>query len=345
MTASLYISRAIRISRPFHQTQHKMPEIFDDKSQHCIPFLLQRLKAHQQAHGNDPVRTPPFFLGLNGVQGAGKTVLVSTLHSTLRNAPYNLPVQTLSLDDLYLTHEDQVALAKKYPDNPLLQHRGQPATHDLPLAEKVFSSLREGRETAIPQYDKSAFSGQGDRVPPSQWEVVNREVEEKIKVLIFEGWSVGFRAWDEDVLRQKWEDAVRQKETLGEGYKGRLGHVKFEDVRAVNEFLRGYDGLTDQLDALIHIDAEDNQYVYAWRQEQERTLRATKGIGMSEEQVNHFVDGYYPSYELYSETLRAGAFKPVPHSVTANKPATGWEGRQLRLIVDKGRKVKKVIKI
>ena len=51
-----------------------MPEIIDDKSQFCIPFLLDRVKAHQARYGSDP---PPLFLGLNGVQGAGKTVLVS----------------------------------------------------------------------------------------------------------------------------------------------------------------------------------------------------------------------------------------------------------------------------
>ncbi|KAL4768487.1 P-loop containing nucleoside triphosphate hydrolase protein [Aspergillus nidulans var. acristatus] len=321
-----------------------MPEIFDDKSQHCIPFLLERLKAHQARHGNDPANTPPFFLGLNGVQGAGKTVLVSTLNSILRSLPYSLAVVTLSLDDLYLSHEDQVSLAKSNPTNPLLQHRGQPGTHDLPLAQSVFSALRAGRPTAIPQYDKSAFSGQGDRVPREQWETVNGEGQEQIKVLIFEGWSVGFRAWDDDILKQKWEDAVKRKEQDNE-YRGRLGHVKFEDVRKVNEALRGYDILTDQLDALIHIDAQDNHFVYEWRQEQERTLRATKGIGMTEEQVNHFVDGYYPSYELYSEALRAGAFRPIPYSTTASASPEDWEGRQLRLVVDKGRKVQEVIKI
>ncbi|KKK14896.1 hypothetical protein P175DRAFT_0558463 [Aspergillus ochraceoroseus IBT 24754] len=320
-----------------------MPEIFDDKSQHCIPFLLERLQAHQEKYGKDPANTPPFFLGLNGVQGAGKTVLVSTLQSTLRSPPYSLPVVTLSLDDLYLTHEDQLTLAKAFPSNPLLRHRGQPATHDLPLAEQVFSSLRSGRPTAIPQYDKSAFAGQGDRVPPSQWETVNAEGQQKIKVLIFEGWSVGFRAWDDDVLREKWEAAV-QEEKQG-NYKGRLGYVKFEDIKMVNDALRKYDVLTDQLDALIHIDAQDNHFVYDWRQEQERSLRAAKGTGMTEEQVNRFVDGYYPSYELYTETLREGAFKPVPHSTTASASPSGWQGRQLRLVVNKNRKVQEVIRL
>jgi Predicted kinase len=38
-------------------------------------------------------------------------------------------------------------------------------------------------------------------------------------------------------------------------------------------------------------DAQNLRFVYEWRQEQERGLRATKGSGMTEEQVNHFVDG------------------------------------------------------
>jgi pantothenate kinase-related protein Tda10 len=55
-----------------------MPEIVDDKSQYCIPFILERLKAHQEKHAGGP-NAPPFFLGMNGVQGAGKTVLVCIL--------------------------------------------------------------------------------------------------------------------------------------------------------------------------------------------------------------------------------------------------------------------------
>jgi D-glycerate 3-kinase len=167
---------------------------------------------------------------------------VSSLNDTLRSEPYSLSVVTLSLDDIYLTHADQVALAQAHPSNPLLQHRGQPSTHDLALGEEVFASLAAERLTAIPQYDKSAFSGQGDRVPKDQWKIVNEEGQKKVKVVIFEGWCVGFRAWDDLTLRVKWEAAVRQKES-GD-YNGRLGHVQFEDVKAVNDALRQYDVLT-----------------------------------------------------------------------------------------------------
>lgn len=44
-------------------------------------------------------------------------------------------------------------------------------------------------------------------------------------------------------------------------------------------------------DSVIYSDAQNPRFVYEWRQEQERTLRAAKGNGMTEEQVNHFVDG------------------------------------------------------
>ena len=103
-------------------------------------------------------------------------------------------------------------------------------------------------------------------------------------------------------------------------------------------------------------DAENLHYVYDWRQEQERTLRAAKGIGMTEEQINHFVDGCrwiysgsnarsnqhfldYPSYELFVNPLRDGIFK----STQASEP--DWKGRQLRLIVDMDRKVQEAILI
>ena len=52
-----------------------MPDIVDDKSEHCILFILQRLEEHQNRYKGREV--PPFFLGLNGVQGAGKTTLAS----------------------------------------------------------------------------------------------------------------------------------------------------------------------------------------------------------------------------------------------------------------------------
>ena len=55
-----------------------MPDVIDDKSKYYIPFIVERLKLHQAAHvgKEDP---PPFVIGMNGVQGAGKTTLVCSI--------------------------------------------------------------------------------------------------------------------------------------------------------------------------------------------------------------------------------------------------------------------------
>lgn len=83
-----------------------------------------------------------------------------------------------------------------------------------------------------------------------KWETVNKEGERRVGVVIFEGWCVGFRAWSDDTLRELWEGAVRKREEEEGNYNGRLGHVRFEDVRAVNEALRGYDALTEYVSSL-----------------------------------------------------------------------------------------------
>lgn len=62
---------------------------------------------------------------------------------------------------------------------------------------------------------------------------------------------------------------------------------------------------------------------------------------MTDEQVKNFVDGYYPSYELYVDGLREGVFK----TLKKDGEVDDWEGRQLRLVVGKDRKVKQVERI
>jgi D-glycerate 3-kinase len=200
-------------------------------------------------------------------------------------------------------------------------------THDMQLARELFTALKNGTPVRIPQYDKSAYDGQGDRVPYSQWEEVNRLGHARVQVIIFEGWSVGFRALaPEEVERKQAASRAQKSATL---WKHRL-----EDLLFVNEKLREYDVMTNMFDAFIHIDALETIYVYGWRLEQEAALRKDKGAGMTDEQVIKFVDGYYPAYELFTDALRSGVFKG-PES----------KGKQLRLIVGRDRKVKEAITI
>jgi D-glycerate 3-kinase len=197
----------------------------------------------------------------------------------------------------------------------------------LPLALSFFQALRDGTPTKIPQFDKSAYGGQGDRVPASQWEEVNGPSQRKVKVIIFEGWSVGFRPLSENEVAQKQLSSKPDPSST-------LPKNRLEDLLFVNERLKGYDGLTNMLHAFMHIDAEETKYVYEWRLEQEVQLRREKGSGMTDEQVRAFVDGYYPAYELYTDELRKGVFKGPED-----------KGKQMRLIVGRDRRVKEVILI
>jgi hypothetical protein len=95
----------------------------DDRAPLCIPFILSQLRAHVASEEGAAGR--PFFIGLNGVQGVGKTTLVRALADTMRRDA-GLETLVCSIDDFYLTREDQVALAQSQKDNPLVQVRGEP---------------------------------------------------------------------------------------------------------------------------------------------------------------------------------------------------------------------------
>lgn len=92
-------------------------------------------------------------------------------------------------------------------------------------------------------YDKSQFNGQGDRAPEDTWAEVNRPGDEAIEVVVFEGWSVGFRALSDDELEWKWAEA-REWENDGVA-ETQLAKHTLHDLKFVNQALRGYDVLTE----------------------------------------------------------------------------------------------------
>lgn len=160
----------------------------------------------------------------------------------------------LSIDDLYLPHDKQKTLAESHPDNPLVQHRGQPSTHDLRLGKELFKALANRESNVkVPSYDKSAFNGEGDQRPESEWKTVNAEGEKPIEVIVFEGWCVGFRALSDADVEKKWKAAKADFEKNGEDYKGQLGKLKLDDVLFVNNCLREYDAFTDKFGAFAHM--------------------------------------------------------------------------------------------
>jgi D-glycerate 3-kinase len=163
---------------------------------------------------------------------------VSAIAAMLRSPPHSLPTAVLSIDDLYLPHAAQTLLASSHPLNALVQHRGEPGTHDIALGVSLFRALKAYQAAKIPVYDKSAHNGQGDRIDEGMWEEVNAPGSgAKVQVVIFEGWCVGFQALGSKELRLRWEEAQESKE-------GTLWKHRLEDLEFINDKLKDYDALT-----------------------------------------------------------------------------------------------------
>ncbi len=223
----------------------------------------------------------PVFIGINGPQGAGKSTLTRTLCELFEHE--GLRAVTVSVDDFYLTHEEQRRLAIESSENPYLQSRGYPGTHDVELGTQVLRELKGQDGTVlIPQYDKSQFAGKGDRLPRDLW----RKVELPLEIVFFEGWMLGFRAREESV---------------------------FTDPHLVdiNRRLRAYEQWWAQLDALIQLKPKDYRFVIDWRVEAEERMKASGKPGLSEAEIRAYVTTFLPAYELYLPELAAPAIEEL----------------------------------
>ena len=224
-----------------------------------------------------------------------------------------LKVVTLSLDDLYLTHADQCALAAQHPTNALLQHRGCPGTHDMPLGSRIFAKLAANTEPVhIPIYDKGASGGRGDRCPTAQC------IEPGSDMVLVEGWMLGFRPVPDvvEAVGALPVDAACRRHSM-------------EVLQRMNQSLARYQEWERlYADRFVLLEPPHLDVIYAWRQEQERQVRGTRANGgMSEAEVCQFVAGYMPAYELYLAPL------------AARLPVTGGS---LRVRLDEQRRVRSV---
>jgi D-glycerate 3-kinase len=299
----------------------------------------------------------PIILGVTGLQGSGKSTWSAQIVSLL-STQHNIRAITVSLDDFYKAHEDLVARREKDPGNALFRTRGQPGTHDEELAVSFFESVKqvtqsrsgsgEGEgagagagEIKIPRFDKSAFNGEGDRVPESEWDVVSGGGG-GVDVVVFEGWCVGYQALSEAEITARWAEAVKAREEEKEKEKGEgeeelesthtLADHALEHLVEMNRNLERYNQSfmgPQNFDFMIHIDTDELRNVYRWRAQQEEALVREKGRGMSFEAVARFVRGYVPAYELYLEGLRKGLFGP-------------GSGRQVRVVMGREREVRDV---
>ena len=130
-------------------------------------------------------------IGMNGAQGSGKSTLARFLQVYFQEW-HELSVVILSLDDLYLTRADRIALAEEV--HPLFKTRGVPGTHDIGLGIGFVKCCMEGnwKEACSPRFNKA----NDDREPSSQW----LRLEKAPDIILLEGWCVGALPEPEEAL-------------------------------------------------------------------------------------------------------------------------------------------------
>ncbi|KAI7862031.1 P-loop containing nucleoside triphosphate hydrolase protein [Spinellus fusiger] len=297
----------------------------------ALHHILHHYALYTQDRISHHLPTKPLVVGVSGCQGSGKTTLCHTLVYLLAQAPYHLTALAFSLDDVYLTREEQAQQTLKDPTNPLTQFRGQPGSHDLALACRTLDSLLavDTSQGKLPVYNKSLHHGLGDRTPESEWPVVDLPVQ----IILFEGWSLGFKALSDSSLVASYDTTPSLKA------------VPLHHLLSMNQSLRAYDALYAYFDIFVQLSPVHLQAVYRWRQEQEDQSISAHGMGLSEEQVRVFIDTYRPAYELYLPSLSAQGMYGLTDAVRGYEGLVRTDGgysgsnRHLHLLLDDDRRV------
>ncbi|MGF1602641.1 MAG: glycerate kinase [Thermosynechococcaceae cyanobacterium] len=224
-----------------------------------LPLAQQLIQKHQQLNR-------PLIQGILGMQGTGKSTLTAMLCLILEHLGYTS--LTISIDDLYKTYADRQQLRQQ---DPRLIWRGPPGTHDVELGIEILDRLRAGAAVKIPRFDKSAYGGQGDR---SGFETVA-----PVSIVLFEGWFTGLFPLPGSVF-----DTVPSP-------------IESSDDRAfardMNQALTAYLPLWDRLDSLMVLQLTDYQLSKRWRLEAEQNAIAMGNTGMSDEEIEQFVDYFW----------------------------------------------------
>ena len=219
--------------------------------------------------------TRPVLIGIQAPQGAGKTTLTKYLVERLPES--GLRGMSISIDDFYLTRDEQIALAAANPGNPYLEHRGYPGTHDVELGALTLTALKRLGERAdgariarVPVYDKGVHGGRGDRAPESEW----RDVHAPVDLVFLEGWMLGFTP----VSRSRLNDPL---------------------LFAPNHALANYERWHRMLDAFVTLRAADPNFVLKWRVEAEEKMRAAGRGGLTRAEIEDYVKRFLPAYAIY----------------------------------------------
>ena len=220
----------------------------------------------------------PYFVGLAGGQGTGKTTISSLLEIILRKY-FKLNVFKISIDDFYRTRKERFSLSKKV--HPLLMTRGVPGTHDIKIMLDFFrkSKTKKFKSFKLPKFNKAI----DDRCKKNQWYTIKKRPD----VVIFEGWCVGARAEKNSTIKKSINslEKINDAQLIWRNYVNKQLKTKYKK-------------LYDQLDCLVYLKAKNFSLLQKWRLIQEKKLwlknknKKTNNKIMSKGDVINFMQTY-----------------------------------------------------
>ena len=219
----------------------------------------------------------PYFVGLAGGQGTGKTT-ISSIIKIILSKYFKLKVFRISIDDFYKTRKERISLSKRV--HPMLLTRGVPGTHDINMMLSFFRKVKSKKfnRLKLPTFNKAI----DDRFNKKYW----YDLKDKPDVIIFEGWCVGAKSEKSNTLKKTINSMERTKDQ------------KKIWRKYVNQQLQlKYKKLYSQLNCLIYLKAKNFGLLQKWRIKQERKLWLKNKIKsnskiMSREDVFNFMQTY-----------------------------------------------------
>jgi D-glycerate 3-kinase len=231
----------------------------------------------------------PYFVGLAGGQGTGKTTTSSIIKIILEKY-FKLKVFKISIDDFYKTRKERISLSKKV--HPMLLTRGVPGTHDINMMLNFFkkSKAKKFKNMKLPNFNKAI----DDRFPKNKWNTIKQRPD----VIIFEGWCVGARAETNKTLK-------RSINSMEKANDDKLVWRKY-----VNQQLKTkYKNLYSQLNCMIYLKAKNFNLLQKWRLKQEHKLwLKTKKKGAHKIMSKGDVINFMQTYQRITQNM----FKNMP---------------------------------
>ena len=231
----------------------------------------------------------PYFVGLAGGQGSGKTTISSIIKIILEKY-FKLKVFKISIDDFYKTRKERLNLSRKI--HPMFLTRGVPGTHDVQMMLNFFKKVKNKnfKNIELPNFNKAI----DDRFPKKNW----YKIKEQPDVIIFEGWCVGARA----ELNKTLKKSINSLEKAND--------QKHVWRNFVNQQLKTkYRKLYSQLNCMIYLKAKNFGLLQKWRLKQEHKLwlsskKSSNHKIMSKGDVINFMQ----TYQRITENM----FKKMP---------------------------------